>query len=666
METLQIEVDDASLLTPVSKDSSQSSEFDNPNILVDEEENQEGFYDLPLNSPSASVSTFDEHKQEKEEEVVGNENDHPDLTDAFTTDRIFESRAELLEWAKQRGREVGMVIIIKKSDLSHSGRTPRTSLACERQGVYKPKIKKKDGQNVVMFDTKYAKATKRNNCPFSLKGIHCPGSKDSWMVQVECGRHNHALSTYGGHSYVGRLTSEERNLVYEMTKAGVKPKNALSILKERDPSNASTLQNLYNVRKKMRVEEKVEKTHLQQLMLLIDQHGYIQHNRRDSETDVVKNLFWAHPDSIRMAKCFPYVFIMDSTYKSNKYKWPLFEIVGVSSTMMTFSVCYCLMEHETEVAYSWCLERFQELLNGVSPKLFVTGKEPALVNSLDNLFPEANKILCRWHVSMGVKAKGRSDLQDEEQRKKLEEMWHDVIHSTTVDEFESRLAEMFSYFNSFPSVIKYLKEAWLPYKERFVVAWTEQLLHFGNTSTKRAEGAHARLKRYLMNTSHYDFLSMWNMIHSSLGVQMTEIMSSFEKSINAIGSEYKIPFLADIRGSVSSSAMKFLAEEKNRCGEVGIDVMKCGCALKRTHGLPCAHEMNEIFLKDENLCLDRIHAFWKKLTLIPTRVYHSDLDLHEEYTIFVQRYERSTADERKYLLKQLKELAYQLEGMTPF
>ena len=45
--------------------------------------------------------------------------------------------------------------------------------------------------------------------------------------------------------------------------------------------------------------------------------------------------------------------------------------------------------------------------------------------------------------------------------------------------------------------IEYIKKTWLSWKEKFVSAWTENYLHFGNRSSSRAEGAHAKLKQYL-------------------------------------------------------------------------------------------------------------------------------------------------------------------------
>ena len=42
------------------------------------------------------------------------------------------------------------------------------------------------------------------------------------------------------------------------------------------------------------------------------------------------------------------MLIIDSTYKTNKYKLPLLEIVGVTSTEKTYSVGFAFLECEKE------------------------------------------------------------------------------------------------------------------------------------------------------------------------------------------------------------------------------------------------------------------------------------------------------------------------------
>ncbi|KAH1202884.1 hypothetical protein GmHk_17G049236 [Glycine max] len=65
-----------------------------------------------------------------------------------------------------------------------------------------------------------------------------------------------------------------------------------------------------------------------------------------------------------------------------------------------------------------------------------------------------------------------------------------------------------------PMFVDYVKETWtILHKEKFVSAWTNKVMHLGNTTTNRVESTHSSLKRLLQNslgglcTSSSSFLS---------------------------------------------------------------------------------------------------------------------------------------------------------------
>jgi len=72
---------------------------------------------------------------------------------------------------------------------------------------------------------------------------------------------------------------------------------------------------------------------------------------------------------------------MDSTYKTNMYKMPMFEIVGVTSTHLTYSVCFGFMTHEKEENFIWDLQMMLKLLKSKNnmPKVVVTDRDTALI-----------------------------------------------------------------------------------------------------------------------------------------------------------------------------------------------------------------------------------------------------------------------------------------------
>ena len=75
-------------------------------------------------------------------------------------------------------------------------------------------------------------------------------------------------------------------------------------------------------------------------------------HRSDGSIDCITDLFWAHVISIELLKVFSHVLIMDCTYKTNRCKYPLLEIVGVTLTKLTFLVAFTFMNHEYEDNYT--------------------------------------------------------------------------------------------------------------------------------------------------------------------------------------------------------------------------------------------------------------------------------------------------------------------------
>ncbi|KAF9601337.1 hypothetical protein IFM89_018765 [Coptis chinensis] len=75
------------------------------------------------------------------ESLQHNEPIDVDLTMEFSTNMVFESRNDLITWARNTGKKIGCIIVIKRSDYAHPGRTPRLLLACERYGKFQPQKK---------------------------------------------------------------------------------------------------------------------------------------------------------------------------------------------------------------------------------------------------------------------------------------------------------------------------------------------------------------------------------------------------------------------------------------------------------------------------------------------------------------------------------------------
>ena len=263
------------------------------------------------------------------------------------------------------------------------------TMQCERSGIYKPpKTRKKP--NLEGIDSR------KCNCPFRLKDFFDKETNDWWLVML-CGMHNHDLDEkLSGHLIAGRLSVEEKKKVIAMTKSLTVPRNILTNLKQNNEECVTTIKQVYNVRTRWHKGERGNMTKLQYLISKLVAHKYVYYTRCNSEETTLEDIFFAHPESIKFLNTFQTVLVMDSTYKTNSYRMPLFEIVGCTSTKMTYSVGSAFLHFELEENFTWALTMVTGLLSSKDnmPKVIVTDKDGDLMNAIGTIFPETYTMLC--------------------------------------------------------------------------------------------------------------------------------------------------------------------------------------------------------------------------------------------------------------------------------
>ena len=106
---------------------------------------------------------------------------------------------------------------------------------------------------------------------------------------------------------------------------------------------------------------------------------------------MVRDLFWCHPNAVKLCNACHLVFLIDGTYETNRYRLPLLDFVGVTPTGMTFSAGFAYLEGKRVNNLVWALEWFRGLFlrNNRLPVVIVTDRDLVLMNALKIVFPEA-------------------------------------------------------------------------------------------------------------------------------------------------------------------------------------------------------------------------------------------------------------------------------------
>jgi len=179
-----------------------------------------------------------------------------------------------------------------------------------------------------------------------------------------CRMHNNDMEEkLSGHLLAGRLSAEEKKKVIDMTKSLTVPQNILTNLKQSNKESVTTIKQVYSVRPRWRKGQRGDMTELQYLISKLVEHQYVYYTRCNSEETTLEDIFFAHLESIKLLNTFPTVLVMDSTYKTNNYRMPLFEVVGCTSTKMAYSVGFAFLHFEQEDNFTWALNMVKGLLS---------------------------------------------------------------------------------------------------------------------------------------------------------------------------------------------------------------------------------------------------------------------------------------------------------------
>jgi hypothetical protein len=99
------------------------------------------------------------------------------------------------------------------------------------------------------------------------------------------------------------------------------------------------------------------------------------------------------------------ILIFDLTYRTNRYKMPLVNIVGITSCNKSFFVGSAFLPSEKVLDYEWVFETIEEVYDVLKlsySKTFVINGDPHIATALQRVFPGINHILCLWHINSNI------------------------------------------------------------------------------------------------------------------------------------------------------------------------------------------------------------------------------------------------------------------------
>ena len=246
-------------------------------------------------------------------------------------------------------------------------------------------------------------------CRWAAKACKLQSIGDLWQLSIRNPAHNHGPTGPEAHPAHRKRTTAQVEAIKTLTNsAHIGNRDIASVLHAQFPGSHLTTEDVKNERKAIRKTELGGYTATQALVGLLEREGVTHFVRyRDNR---VTGLLITYPWCLAMWKLFPGVLMIDDTYKTNRFKMPLFNVTGASNIGSIFNAAFGLLDGEDETEFTWVVEKLEEMRerhNIQQPSVVVTDADRALKNALGNIWPDAQQQLCLWHICQHVASEAK-------------------------------------------------------------------------------------------------------------------------------------------------------------------------------------------------------------------------------------------------------------------
>ncbi|KAH1215925.1 hypothetical protein GmHk_13G036966 [Glycine max] len=185
--------------------------------------------------------------------------------------------------------------------------------------------------------------------------------------------------------------------------------------------------------------------------------------------------------------------------------------------------------------------------------------------------------------------------------------WGSLVDCLCESYFDEYLKKFEMACFPWPMFVDYVCQTWvIPYKEKFVKAWTNKVMHLGNTTTNRVESVHWSLKRLLRNNID-DICNVWEPMNNMMTLQHPKLKHLLRQVRTSLGMCLKLPCTKNYLALVSRYTLNEIVVEYECVTYANKNLSHCGCAMRTTHGLPCTCEKSKYV--GGSIPLETIHIF---------------------------------------------------------
>lgn len=583
-------------------------------------------YDPELDRPSSPTSSASSESLLASETIeataVGAEAD-PELSPfAALSEMHFASSAELRGHMDVAARSEGFCVRTKSS---RPGKY--VVYVCRRSGAYINRLHLAPEERLRRGNSC------RTGCPFRVRGSCRDGR---WSLRLVDLHHNHEQELFAN-PQARRFSDTERTMIRTLRAECIESMRILSALTARNVQlGVNVAHNLKDVHNAIQAMDRAEldgQNIAEYFLAELEGCGLWQSTHLLDSDRRLKRVLMVSRSARELLPQSGCVLTLDCTYKTNRYSLPTLHVVSSAPNNMTFTVAVCLMEAETEVQYSWAVAKLFELLPAfVRPPVLVTDRDRAFINAIKETAPDCPHILCAWHILKAVKGRVKREILGvgaEEDVEGVLEAWQAVMDAKTPALYRGKRGQLLGpATQAYPGLRRYFEQEWLVHHELFVRAWTSQHLHRGHRTSSRVEGAHAAIKRWNVNSTT-NLRGLLNGLNRHLQSRLRAVTAALRCERTRDPVDLPNAIFGECYQVVSRYALEKVNRERiklrrDRSLPPNLQsphrLQPCTQSLRRSDGVPCAHELRQLLEQGLPLTAAHFHEAWHLMPAARVRV----------------------------------------------
>jgi MULE transposase domain len=358
---------------------------------------------------------------------------------------------------------------------------------------------------------------------------------------------------------------------------------------------------------------------LRWLLKEVEEHRAVARFSTEAGNKVIDRVFYMSTDMIHNLDRNGCVLIMDTTFKTNRFLWPLLLVCGINEHFQTVLLGCALLHHQGESDFVWALEQMKTAVSAAAweaVSCVATDGDEGMRNAIEAVLPHAHQIRCWYHLEQNLRHNLSSFLTVHFDEFLTE--WKGVCGKETEEEYQRARGEL---HRAYPAAVEYLEKNTWKNAALFVQCFTKRWCTLGILSTQRVEGMNAKLKTVM----HVSSKTPLNVLFETLRWAASEIDRKAQEKMKELEAEWlkradkdRLTFNGLIKPHLTRYAqvkvreqfdlvhnyrhtqevvdgiLVFYVQRVSRVGtkrvvKVTADTMDCSCFFPATHLLPCRH-----------------------------------------------------------------------------